>query len=85
MTGNKELFCLVQVLLRLQLCLEFHKILSVNLSCFSCMSKPLLKTLTPIILFADYTSLYIIVDDLIQAADQLNSDLVKIHRWVTNG
>ena len=31
-----------------------------------------------IILFADDTSLYIIVDDPIQAADQLNSDLAKI-------
>ena len=31
-------------------------------------------------LFADDTSLYIIVDDLIQAAEQLNMDLAKIHR-----
>ena len=32
-------------------------------------------------LFADDTSLYIIVDDPIQAAEQLNLALVKIHRW----
>ena len=32
-------------------------------------------------LFADDTSLYIIVDGPIQAADQLYSDLAKIHRW----
>ena len=31
--------------------------------------------------FADYTSMYIIVDDPIQAAEQLNLDLAKIHRW----
>ena len=32
--------------------------------------------------FADNTSLYIIVDNPVQAADQLNSDLTKIHQWV---
>ena len=32
-------------------------------------------------LFADDTSWSIIVDDPIQAADQLNLDLAKIHRW----
>ena len=32
-------------------------------------------------LFADDTSLYIIVDDPIQAAEQLNLDLAKIHYW----
>ena len=32
-------------------------------------------------LFADDTSLYIIVDNPFQAAEQLNSDLQKIHRW----
>ena len=32
-------------------------------------------------LFADDTSLYIIVDDPIQAAEQLNLDLAKIHHW----
>ena len=32
-------------------------------------------------LFADDTSLYIIVDDPIQAAEQLNSDLEKVNRW----
>ena len=32
-------------------------------------------------LYADDTSLYIIVDDPIQAAEQLNLDLAKIHRW----
>ena len=31
-------------------------------------------------LFADDTSLYIIVDDPIQAAEQLNLDLAKIHQ-----
>ena len=30
--------------------------------------------------FADDTSLYIIVDNPVQAADQLNSDLTKIHQ-----
>ena len=34
-----------------------------------------------IILFADDTSLYFIVDDPIQAAEQLNLDLAKIHHW----
>ena len=34
-------------------------------------------------LFADDTSLYIIVDNPIQAAEQLNSDLLKIHLWAT--
>ena len=51
-----------------------------DLSCLSCISTTLLTTLTPIRLFGDDTSLYIIVDDPIQAADQRNSDLVKIHR-----
>ena len=32
-------------------------------------------------LFADDTSLYIIVDDAIQAAETLNSDLEKVSRW----
>ena len=32
-------------------------------------------------LSADYTSLYITVDDPIQAAKQLNLDLAKIHHW----
>ena len=32
-------------------------------------------------LFANDTSLYIIVNDPIQAAEQLNLDLAKIHRW----
>ena len=32
-------------------------------------------------LFADDTSLYIIADDPIQAAEQLNLDLAKIHHW----
>ena len=32
-------------------------------------------------LFADDTSLYIIVDNPVQAADQLYSDLTKIHQW----
>ena len=32
-------------------------------------------------LFADDTSLYIIVEDPLRAADQLNSDLAKIHLW----
>ena len=32
-------------------------------------------------LFADDTSLYIIVDNPFQAAEQLHSDLEKIHRW----
>ena len=34
-------------------------------------------------LFADYTSLYIIVKDLLRAAHQLNSDLAKLHLWAT--
>ena len=42
----------------------------------------LLKTLTPLLDFlADDNSLYIIVDNPIQTADQLNLDLAKIHRW----
>ena len=32
-------------------------------------------------LFADDTTLYIIVDNPVQAADQLNFDLFKIHQW----
>ena len=31
--------------------------------------------------FADDTSLYIIVDNPISAADELNADLAKIHAW----
>ena len=34
-------------------------------------------------LFADDTSLYIIVDNLVEASNQLNSDLLKIHLWAT--
>ena len=34
-------------------------------------------------LFANDTSLYIIVDNPIQAVEQLNSDLLKIHLWAT--
>ena len=33
-------------------------------------------------LFADDTSLYIIVDDTIQAAETLNLDVEKVGRWV---
>ena len=35
-------------------------------------------------LFADDTTLYIIVDNPLHAANQLNSDLSKIHQWATN-
>ena len=38
-----------------------------------------------IILFADTTSLYIIVDDPIQAADQLHSDLANVIACQING
>ena len=34
-------------------------------------------------LFADDTSLYIIVDNPIQAAETLNTDLAKIHAWAS--
>ena len=34
-------------------------------------------------LFADDTSLYIIVDNPVEPANQLNSDLSKIHQWAT--
>lgn len=34
-------------------------------------------------LFADDTSLYIIVDNPVHAADELNADLAKIHSWAT--
>ena len=34
-------------------------------------------------LLADDTSLYIIVDNPTEAANQLNSDLSKIHQWAT--
>ena len=34
-------------------------------------------------LFADDTSLYLIVDDPNETADSLNNDLTKIHDWVT--
>ena len=34
-------------------------------------------------LFADDTSLYIIVDNPVEAANQLNSDLSKIYQWAT--
>ena len=34
-------------------------------------------------LFADDTNLYIIVDNPVQAAHQLNSVLTKIHQWAT--
>ena len=33
--------------------------------------------------FADDTSLYIIVDDPVRAAFQLNSDIEKVHEWAT--
>ena len=35
-------------------------------------------------LFADDTTFYIIVDNPLHAANQLNSDLSKIHQWATN-
>ena len=35
-------------------------------------------------LFADDTTLYIIVDNPLHAANQLNSDLSRIHQWATN-
>jgi len=35
----------------------------------------------PVRLFADDTALYIIVDNPVDAATQLNADLVKIHSW----
>ena len=78
MTGNNELFCLVQVFLGLQIRLEFHTVLALDLSCFFYIST---KVSTPLLHLADDTSLYIIVDDPTQVADQLNSGLVKIHRW----
>ena len=37
--------------------------------------------LSSIRLFADDSSLYIIVDDPIKATEHINMDLVKIHRW----
>ena len=87
LTGNNELFFLVYVLLGLQLWLVTHMVLSFDPSCFSYKVSTLLQTLTPlsIRLFAGDTSLYIIVDVPIQAAEQFNLDLVKIHRWATNG
>ena len=36
-----------------------------------------------IILFADDTSLYLIVDDPQEAAQILDDDLVKLHAWST--
>ena len=36
---------------------------------------------SPIKLFADDTSLYIIVDDPVDAAETLNTDFAKIHDW----
>ena len=36
---------------------------------------------SPIRLFADDTALYIVVDDSILAAQQLNGDMHKIHSW----
>jgi hypothetical protein len=33
--------------------------------------------------FADDTSLYLIVDDPNETADSLNNDLTKIHDWAT--
>ena len=36
-------------------------------------------------LFADDTSLYIIVDNPISAAEMINTDLETIHRWAENG
>ena len=72
MTGNKELFCLVQVLLRLQ---------------FYPLTSPVVYTLTNLLnilffycLLADDISLYIIVDNPIQAAGQLYKNMAKIHR-----
>ena len=50
MTGNKELFFLVQVLV-LQVRLEFHKVLSLDLSCFVYILMALLKTFTPLLDF----------------------------------
>ena len=38
---------------------------------------------TNVRLFADDTSLYIIVDTPVNAALKLNSDLLKIHIWAT--
>ena len=35
----------------------------------------------PIKLFADDTSLYIIVDNPISATDEVNADFAKIHAW----
>ena len=34
-------------------------------------------------LFADDTSIYLIVDDPNETADSLNNDLTKIHDWTT--
>ena len=68
----------MQVLLGFQLRLEFHKVLSLDLFCFFRYINNIFEDINSSIrLFADVTSLYIIVDDPIQAADQLNSDLAK--------
>jgi len=34
-------------------------------------------------LFADDSSLYLIIDDPNETADSLNNDLTKIHDWAT--
>ena len=39
---------------------------------------------TSVRLFADDTSLYIIVDTLVNAAQKLNADLSKIHNWLVS-
>ena len=57
----------------------FHYILIYIL--YTCINDFVEDINSTIKLFADDTGLNIIVDDPIQAANQLNTDLVKTHHW----
>ena len=74
MTGNKQLLACYKLLLGLQLWLEFYKVPSLGPSCFSYILKALMK-----IINSSIRLFVVVVDGPIQAADQLNSNLVKIH------
>ena len=78
MTGNKGLFCLVQVLVGIQAKIPQVSILGPLL--FLLYVNDIVEGIYSFSrLFADDTSLYSVVDNPIQTAERLNLDLAKIH------
>ena len=79
---NRELYFQVQLLLGHLLRLAYLKDLILGPLLFLIYINDIVDDIHSCIrLFADETNLYIIVDNPISVADELNADLAKIHAW----